>query len=166
MSVHTRHQFFRGREIRIRVLTTKILKRCAIDDRSGRRAQSLLEDVMRIRSGDSIHRVKLHAKAASEELTESLKVKQLFKNRNVVCEWVNNYDLGFAQSEGAFLFEVDVRFIKREILRDVERVLIDAFSERCRSRTAVADVVLNAEVGVPSDPIVTCRKDHAPYCTL
>ncbi len=61
----------------------------------------------------------------------------------------------------AFVIDIDIRVIDREVFRQLERVLVDAFGYRRGRGTAVAHVILDTEVRIQPAGIVTGGKHEA-----
>ena len=96
-------------------MAAKVFQRRAVDNRACLRAESLFQNVMRVRACDGVHRVELHPKATLEERAQSFEVEQLFHHCRVVRERINDDDLGLAQAHVAFVFEVYVRVVEGEV---------------------------------------------------
>src|SRR6266511_1503830 len=146
------------------MLAAEIFQWLTIDDGTCRRSKPLFKNVMSIGSRNRVHRVEPHAKAVLEKAPQHLEVKQLFHNRRVICEGIDDNNLGSFQTQGTLAFEVHVEVIEREILRSFQRVLVDALSDAAGGGTAIANVVLDAKIRVGTAGIVAGREHQATKC--
>ena len=108
-----------------------------------------------VRACDGVHRVEAHPKAGAEQRAQSFEVEQRLHDRGVIRERIDDDDLCIAEVEAAFALEVYVRVIERAVIGDLKRLFVDARGDALRRGAAVANVVLDAEVGIHPTGIVT-----------
>nr|GEU28481.1 hypothetical protein [Tanacetum cinerariifolium] len=147
--------------IRVRVQAAEILQRLAIDHGAGRRAEDAFQDGLGVRAGHGRHAVKAHAEAAVEQRTDGVEVEQFLHQFRVVGHRVDDHDLGLFDARGAQLVQVHGRRIADAVRGDRFGAREDRFGDRLRSRAAVGDVVLDAEVAVRAARIVAGRQHDA-----
>src|SRR3954452_14462081 len=99
---------------------SKVRQWRSVDNSSRCRPQHLLENVTRVRTGDRIHRIELHAKPTFEQFRERVEIKQLGHHRRVVFERIDDYNLSLTQAIGAKSTDINLRMVEGEILRETE----------------------------------------------
>src|SRR5262245_35757369 len=108
------------------MMSTKVLQRCAVDDRACGCAEALLKYVFRVRTGDGVHRVKHHAETAAKKLAQGIEVKQFLHYRRVINQGIDYNYLGVVDALGSLFVNVDVGMIDRVVTGDFQRLLVDA----------------------------------------
>src|SRR5688572_18639451 len=149
-------------EIRIRVMPAEILERDAVHDASGARTQAILENMTRVGTRHSTHRVEEKSKSALEECAQRFEIKEILHCLLVVGERIKDHDLGGSGTRSPFAFEVYVLALEITIIRDLQSLSIDALGKAFRGRTAIADVIFDSKVAVSSSGVVAGRKHDPP----
>lgn len=133
-------------EVRVRVMAAEVRQRNEVHDRALRRAQTLLDDLLGVRPGDRAHCIEDDAEAARDQLADSAEVEQAFHQRGVVGHRVDDGHSHAVDLLRALGIEVDVGDIRDLVGVDHLAAGIDRVGDLLRCRTAIADIVLDAEV--------------------
>jgi hypothetical protein len=140
----------------------EVRQRIAVHDRPGRGAEAALQDVAGIGARDGVHRIEAHAEAARpQQVADAVEVEQLFHQRGIVGDRVDDLDRHVAHLRGALAGEVDWPLAEDAEAIDLAGPGVDRVGQRFRRRAAVGDVVLDAEIALRPARIVAGRQDDA-----
>ena len=138
-------------QVGIGMMPAEIGLRLAMDHRSGRRAEPVLEDRLGIRPGHRMHGIETHAEAAREQRADRIEIEQPLHQLGIVGNRVDHLDGHRPEVVGADRGEVDIGRIQCLEPADRARVGVDRLGHLLRRRPAIADIVLDAEIA-PGPP--------------
>ena len=159
-------QIVRIREIRIRVTTTKIREWHTVDDSACSRAQSILQNFVRVRSCDCVHRVKAQAKVAGKQRANCSKVKERLHQRRILGDRVHDLDAQRVVLVDTDRVERNQRQLRDTITGERRGAFGDSLGERFGGRAAIARVVLDAEVAIGTPRVVAGGKNDSAGTAL
>jgi hypothetical protein len=125
------------------------------------RPEPALQDLRGVGARHRVHGVEGHAEAAGEHGADGVEVEERLHQRGVVGDRVDHLDRHRPERPLAERVDVHVRRVGHLVLVDLARAVEDRLGDALRRRTAVADVVLDAEVLVRAAGVVAGREHDA-----
>ncbi len=108
-----------------------------------------------------MHRVELHAEPALDHGADGVEVEQALHQFGIIGNGIEDDDLGVADPCGADRVDIDIGHIGDPVLVDHLGAGEDRLGDLFRRRSAIADIVFDAEIFIRPAGIVAGRKHHA-----
>ena len=141
------------------MMTAEVLQRRPVDDRAFGKAETVLEDLVRIGTGDRAHRIEAHREAALHRGADRVEIEERFHQIGVVGNRIDDRNRHARHLHVARRIEVDVLCRNGQPAVDFLRAGMDRPGHAFGSRAAVGYVVLDAEVLVRTAGVVA-RGEH------
>ena len=142
-------------------MATEIGQGRAVAHGAGGRAKLALENGVRVRPRNRVHRVEGEPQSARERRPQRVEVEQLAHQLNVVRDRIDHLDLHFAHAEGAKAADVHIGRVHGQDFGDLQRLRVDRVRDLLGRRPAIGRVELDAEIAVRPARIVARRQDQA-----
>ena len=125
------------------------------------RAKLALEDGVRVRAGDCVHRVESDPKSPRDRGPKRGKIENLAHQLDVIGDGIDHLDAAVADAADADAGEVHVRRIEAQNLGNLLRLGIDGVRDFLRRRPAIRGVELDAEIAVRPAGVMARGEDDA-----
>ena len=139
----------------------EIGQRSAIHHRASRGAEATLENLHRIGAGDRAHAVEGKGEAAGDLRADGGEIEQAFHQFGIGGDGIDHFDGHVAQLAGADRVDIDIGGFQDFVAVDHQRSRGDGIGHLFRCRTAIADIIFDAEILVRAAGIVAGRQDEA-----
>ena len=103
--------------------------------------------------------VETHAETRSEQSADRVEVEQRLHQREILRDWIDDFDLGLLDLDGPEAVDVHVSGVGDLVRGDRLGMAEDRLGDILRGGSAGADVVLDAEIPVRAAGIVARRQD-------
>ena len=141
---------------------TEVRQRRAIDHRPARRAQTLLENRVRVWASHRVHRVEAHTEVRPCQLFgNQVKIEQRFEQFGVVRNRVDDADDHRTNTRFAEATEIDICRIGNPVRRNGLGPGKHAIGKNFVGRPAIAQIVLETKVTLGPARVVTRRENDA-----
>src|SRR3546814_18213991 len=120
-------------QVWIRLAAPEIRLRDAVDHRSGRRTETVLQKRPGIGARDRVHGVEAHPEATGpEQLSDAIEIEKCLHEDGVVDDGIDDFYSRVATCGYADLVKVDIGSIDDRVGADLTAFLVDRISKRVR----------------------------------
>ncbi len=140
---------------------TEIGRRRAVDHRALGRAESILDDAVRVGAGDGVHGIELHAEAARKHGAYPVEIEQRLHELGIVGDRIDHLHDHGARMVGADGAQVDVGCVDGEVAVDDLGAREHRVGDLLGRRATIADIVLDAKIAIRPARVVARRQHQA-----
>ena len=124
--------------------------------------KSFYEDLPGIGTGDSMHGVEAHGEdPGGKERFYFSEIKQLFHQIGVIADRINHINLHCSQMAGVVPVKVNIPGLGNSVPFKFLARFIHCIGKRGRSRAAIGNIELDAEISIRSARVVAGRQHYA-----
>ena len=158
--IHVVHQFFGIDGVRIRMVTAEIFQWNGIGHGSLRCAEHFFDDRSRIGTANGMHGIESESEPAGKKGTDGIEIENRLHQFGIIRNGINYLNRHVLHSDRSGFSQIHIRRIGNFELTNLPGSRINGIRDFFRCRSAVADIVFDAEIAGKTAGIMARGKDN------